>query len=118
MAKTEKATKRDTIHIYLGRNDDEESAESVTARLDQIITQLDAVQAQGEKLIMASAELKATLAQIDEATTDIAADIDRLKAGVVVGMTEVEVAEVQAEATRLATKLRGIAADTENPVPA
>jgi hypothetical protein len=33
-------------------------------------------------------------------------------------MSDAEVADVQAEADRLATKLEGIAADPENPDPA
>ena len=74
--------------------------------------------AQGESLLMASAELKAALKKIDTATDNIAADIVRLKARIGTGMSDAEVADVQAEADRLATKLEGIAADPENPDPA
>lgn len=64
---------------------------------------------------MASAELKAALKKIDTATDNIAADLVRLKERIGTGMTDAEVADVQAEADRLATKLEGIAADPENP---
>jgi|SRR6185436_2491299 len=90
------------LHIDLG--------ERATAKLDAIF-------AQNERLLMAAADVKAALAKIDAATNDIAADIKGLKAKIGTGMTDAEVAEVQAEADRLATKLEGIAADTENPVP-
>ena len=67
---------------------------------------------------MASAELKAALKKIDQATDNIAADIVRLKDKIVPGMTEADVAEVQALADALVTKLEGLAADPDNPDPA
>jgi hypothetical protein len=90
----------------------------VTDRLDDILTSLRALGAQGKQALMASAEIKAALAKIDTATDNIAADIKRLKALIVPGMTTAEVAEVQAEADRIAAKLEGIAADPDNPDPA
>ena len=65
---------------------------------------------------MASAELKAALAKIDTATDNIAADIQRIKASIVPGMTDAEVAEVQALLDAQVAKLEGLAA--ENPEPA
>lgn len=84
---------------------------------DQILTRLRALEAQGSELLMASQEVKASLARIDAATNNIAADIQRLKDGVKPGMTEQEVAEVQQEADRIAARLEGIAADPDNPDP-
>jgi ribosome-associated translation inhibitor RaiA len=73
---------------------------------------------QGRRILMASAELKAALKKIDLATDNIAADITRLKERIQPGMTEAEVAEVQALAEALVAKLEGIAADPDNPDPA
>lgn len=67
---------------------------------------------------MATAELKAALAKIDTATDNIAADIQRLKGQIGTGMSDADVAAVQAEADRIASKLEGIAADSDDPVPA
>ena len=67
---------------------------------------------------MATAELKAALKKIDTATDNIAADIQRLKEKVTTGMSDADVAEVQADADRIASRLEGIAADPDNPDPA
>lgn len=67
---------------------------------------------------MASEAIKAALAKIDTATDNIAADIQRLKDRIGTGMSDAEVAEVQAEADRISAKLEGIAADPDNPDPA
>lgn len=66
---------------------------------------------------MASAEIKAALAKIDVATDNIALDVQRLKEKIDTGLTPVEVADLQAEADRIAAKLEGIAADPDNPEP-
>lgn len=66
---------------------------------------------------MASQEVKASLARIDTATNNIAADIKRLKDRVAPGMSDQEVAEIQTEADRIAARLEGIASDPENPDP-
>lgn len=90
---------------------------SVHGVLVQILTRLRALEAQGSELLMAAADVKAVLNRIDVATNNIAEDVRRLKDGVKPGMTEAEVAEVQAQGDAIATKLEGIAASTEDPVP-
>jgi len=99
-----------------GRPD--EPAVSVHGVLVQILTRLRALEAQGEEVLMASADIKAALAKIDAATDNIANDVQRLKDRILPGMTEQEVAEIQVEADRIATKLEGLAADPDNPDPA
>jgi hypothetical protein len=84
----------------------------------QLVALITAIHHQGERLLMASAELKAALKKIDTATDNIAADIQRLKDKIVPGMTEAEVAEVQVLADAVVAKLEGIAADPDNPDPA
>jgi len=66
---------------------------------------------------MALADMNATLAKIDTATNDIAADITALKALIVPGMPQSDVDAVQAKLDAAAARLEGIAADTTNPVP-
>lgn len=102
-----------TVHVH----SHDAEAVSVHRVLDTILTRLRALEAQNGDLLMASAELKAALAKIDTATDNIAADIRRLKDKIGTGMTEAEVAAVQADADRLVTKLEGIAADPDNPDP-
>ena len=87
-------------------------------KLDRILIGVHKLTQQMEVVIMASAEIKAVLARIDAATNNIAEDIRGLKEKILAGMSPAEVAEVQAEAETLAVKLEGIAADTEDPVPA
>lgn len=94
------------LHVYLHQ----EASPSVSDRLDLILTRL-------EHLDMATVELKAALAKIDTATDNIAADIVRLKAKIGTGMSDADVAEVQAEADKLVKKLEGLAADPDNPDP-
>ena len=87
--------------IHLDVRDDH-----TTALLRQIL-------AQGEKLIMAAADLKAAVARIDIATSNIAADIQAIKAKIGTGMTDAEVAEVQAALDASAARLEAL--DAENP---
>lgn len=86
-------------------------------RVERVIHLLSNMLARLECLEMASAEIKAILKRIDDATNNIAADIRGLKDGVKVGMSEAEVADVQALAEASAQRLEGIAADTADPVP-
>ena len=58
-------------------------------------------------------DLKAILARIDTATTNIAQDITDIKAKIGTSMTDAEVAEVQAGLEAAASKLEAL--DAENP---
>ena len=58
-------------------------------------------------------DLKAILVRIDTATTNIAADITAIKAKIGTGMTDAEVAEVQAGLEAAAGRLEAL--DSENP---
>jgi hypothetical protein len=66
---------------------------------------------------MGQTEMIAKLAEIDEATNNIAADIELLKAQIAVGMTPEQVAEVQAALDAAAAKLQGVAAVVPEPEP-
>ncbi len=89
---------------------DDKWTERVSGQLDQLLTQ-------NQRILMALADLKATLAKIDTATDNIAADITALKAAIKPGMTDAEVAEVQASLDASAARLESIAASTDDPVP-
>jgi hypothetical protein len=84
---------------------------------DRLVTKINRILRLCEVQHMASAEIKAALAKIDTATDNIAADIVRLKEKIGTGMTDAEVAEVQAGLDKTVTKLEGIAADPDNPEP-
>lgn len=67
-----------------------------------------------EVMIMSAVDdLKAILARIDTATTNIAADISAIKDKIGTGMTDAEVAEVQAGLEAAAQRLEAL--DAENP---
>jgi len=102
---------RHDIHLH------EEHGGRVTDMLGRILTRLGVLEAQGERLVMAGAELKAGMKRIDAATTNIAADLKRLKDKVGTGMTDAEVADVQAAIDAQATRLEGMANDPDNPDP-
>jgi len=58
-------------------------------------------------------DLKAILARIDTATTNIAQDIQDIKAKIGTGMTDAEVADVKAGLEAAAGRLEAL--DAENP---
>jgi len=103
--------------VLLELGDPSDVAGPVDRRLDAILSHVRAIQIQGVENAMATAEVKAALGRIDATTNNIAADVKRLKDKVGTGMSEAEVAEVQADAERIATRLEGIANDPDNPDP-
>jgi hypothetical protein len=86
-------------------------------RLDELLTQVRAMHAQGAHILMATAEVKLAMGRIDAATTAIAAKLTALLAKIGTGMSDADVAEVTAGLEAEASKLEGIAADPDNPVP-
>jgi len=70
-----------------------------------------------ERMMHMSKDQLALLKRMDDATTNIAADIQRLKGTIVPGMSDVEVAEAQAALDAVATRLEAVANDPENPDP-
>jgi len=67
----------------------------------------------GGWIMSAVDDLKAILTRIDVATTNIAADLSAIKAKIGTGMSDVDVAEVQAGLEAAAAKLESL--DAENP---
>jgi hypothetical protein len=63
------------------------------------------------------AALKKQAQELDDITTNIAADIDRLKEKVSTGMNDADVAEVAAGFEAVASRLRAVANDPDNPDP-
>lgn len=61
-------------------------------------------------------DLKNTLGEINTTTTEIGEDVSKLLTGLEGGATAEQIAEVQAEATAIATKLKAVAAQYP-PVP-
>jgi hypothetical protein len=79
----------------------------------EVIRILRKIHHQGVKIMAAVDDLKAILARIDTATTNIAQDITDIKAKIGTGMTDAEVADVQAGLEAAASKLEAL--DAENP---
>lgn len=77
-----------------------------------VVEQIARLKAQGEQTRMAVADLKAALDAISAAADNIAADVTNLKNQIAVGMTPAQVAEVQAQADGLVSRLKGIADET------
>jgi hypothetical protein len=81
--------------------------------VDHLLGSLARIELKIGVLTMASAEMKAALSRIDDATNNIAADLTKLKDTIKPGMTDAEVAEVQSILDAAATKLEGVAASTD-----
>lgn len=93
----------------------DEPTESVDALLENILTHLRALEAQGKQVKMASDQIAAGIARIMAALANIAADIRRLKDAVQPGMTDEQVAAAQALIDSTADRAEAMAA--ENPDP-
>lgn len=83
-----------------------------------VFIRLQRLEAQGDRFMAAAADLKAALDKIGVAADNIAADITNLKNQIAVGMTPEQVAEAQAQADGLVSRLQGIAASTPDTPPA
>lgn len=90
---------------------------SIEDKLDQLLDAVSKVHVHVGRIQMGQTEMIAKLAEIDEATNNIAADIELLKAQIAVGMTPEQVAEVQAALDAAAAKLQGVAAVVPEPEP-
>jgi hypothetical protein len=90
---------------------------SVEDKLDRLLDVVSKVHVQVWRIQMGQTEILARLAEIDAATNNIAADIERLKAQITVGMTPEQVAEVQAVLDAAAVKLQAVAAVVPEPEP-
>lgn len=75
-----------------------------------------AIYLQGAEIMAALDDLKRTLSEINATTTEIGEDVAALVSGLEGGATAEQIAEVQAQATAIATKLTAVAAQYP-PVP-
>jgi hypothetical protein len=71
----------------------------------------------GDIAMAISQALTDALAAVDKATNDVAARVTTLAGQIGTGMTQAEVDSVVAQLNTEATKLEGIAADPNQPVP-
>jgi len=79
----------------------------------EVIRILRKIHHQGVKIMAAVDDLKAILVRVDTATTNIAKDIQDIKAKIGTGMTDAEVADVKAGREAAAGRLEAL--DAENP---
>lgn len=88
------------------------------ARLQEIKALLIELKSQGDSIVATLADFQTALTRIDTATTEIAADIQRLLDKIAAGgLSDTEEAQVLAQIGTLAERLEGIGASVENPVP-
>lgn len=79
----------------------------------EVMTLLRQILRQGERLMSKADDLLAVVARIDTATSNIAADITAIKGQIGTGMSDEDVARVQAALEAAAAKLDAL--DAENP---
>ena len=104
------------------RSDTESTRESVgmnNTRLEMILRKLD-------KLGVAMADVAAVLADLNDATNEVAGEVDAFGATIVALQEQIaaldpeaaaKLEELAAGAASVAVRLRGLAADPEQPVP-
>jgi chromosome segregation ATPase len=89
----------------------------VQSKLDSVLSGIALLKTQGEKLMALADDLKASIAKLDAETTSIASLITALAAKVHNGMTDAEVADVNAAFATLSARLTTLGVDPTNPVP-
>lgn len=89
----------------------------ILGRLNQITTQLEALEAQGDTLMATAAELNDKLDRIDKSTDKIAADVRNLASQIGTGMTQAEVDAAVAKADVIAGRLEALDAETPDVPP-
>lgn len=72
----------------------------------------------GQKATRIMADLNQAIADLNDATNSIADRVTALSAQLAGNMTPAQVADAQTQLEAIATRLKGLAADPANPVPA
>lgn len=102
----------DTLHVHMHVP----AADSVGPVLEDILTRVRAIEAQGERLMTAADEQRAMLAKIDQATSELGDRIKATLAKIDTGMSDEEVRAVNAELSGIADRLDSMAKDPAKPV--
>jgi hypothetical protein len=104
-----------TIHVHHHSDDNGQGQGAALAEIKSLLVEL---KEQGVLIVATLADFQNALTRIDTATTEIAADIQRLLDKIAAGgLTDAEEATVLDQIGALATRLEGIGASVENPVP-
>lgn len=101
------------VRVHFLNGSDPAAAE----RLDRLAAGIAQVLESVGSLQMGIDEIRAAQARQAAAIANIAADIQRLKERITSSLTPAQVAEIQAEAGRIAGLLEGVANDPDNPDP-
>jgi len=83
--------------------------------MDDVVHRLGALE---KRVTAMHEEMKAALKEIDDETNSLSARVDAIAANLAEGMTKEQTLEAIAEAKAISARLKGIAADPNNPVPA
>jgi len=97
-----------TIHVHVV---DDKALQPVQERLDLLLTKINRVLTQGDKLMALSQSEVALLARLNDATNAVAVKLQAL------ADANQDDAELNAALTALADRLTGLGADPQNPVP-
>lgn len=87
------------------------------AKLDEIITRLKAIQAQGVSIMSKATDIQQLVTEIDTATNEVASDLQRLRDQIAGGLTAAEAEGVVTQLDALKNRLTVLGQDPENPVP-
>jgi hypothetical protein len=91
--------------------------ETMRAHVDDILARLAALQVQGDKLMSASTEILQVISDMNNATNQLAAEVEALRGRVTGGMSDAEAAEIKAQMVALRDRLIALGQDPQNPVP-
>lgn len=86
-------------------------------RVDDILTRLKALQAQGVSIMSKATDIQQLVTDINTATNEVASDLERLRNQIAGGLSASEADAVVAELDTLKNRLTVLGQDPENPVP-
>lgn len=95
------------FHLYVHFDSDPR----VSRTLDEIVTHVQALRRQGDRMETTAAQMKQALIDANTQTNEIANDIADLKAKLAGGLSDLEASEVQGQLDALVSRLTGVAAE-------
>jgi predicted nucleic acid-binding Zn-ribbon protein len=93
------------------------SSAAADAKLDEVLTRLIALQAQGERLMSKATDIQQLVTDINTATNEVASDLQRLRDQIAGGLSADEATTVVTQLDALKNRLTVLGQDPENPVP-
>ncbi len=101
-----------------GHDDTNHRLSSIEGKLDRILHVLKLISQKEDTLMALADDLKAAIAELDTETNAVAANIAALAAKITNSMSDADVAAVKAALSAESDRLKTLAVDPTNPVPA